>query len=161
MVETWARHHKTGAVIPKGLLSHARSIKNRFSAIETLYQVLYSAADQMIFGEDVANNLNRSSAGIVQLAINLISDWQKKYTGIPEVTLDADFVAMNMLNHTHFVTYGGEYYSYLSARRTADAIWRKHFHSHPLAKDKGEFLWRTLLAPGSSRRPVDVLSKMI
>ncbi len=136
-------------------------MKDRFTSIETLYQVLYSAADQLIFGEDVAHHINCSPAEIFQLATTYICEWQKKHTKIPEPKFISDFVAMNLLNHSHFVTYGGEYYSYLSARRTADAIWKKHFGGNQLARNKGDLLWRTLLAPGSSRRPEDIISNMM
>ncbi len=40
--------------------------------------------------------------------------------------------SMNVLNHGHFVNYGGSYYSYLYAKMYAAQIWHQNFASDPL-----------------------------
>ena len=127
-----------------------------------MYQVLFSAADQLVFGE-TGNYYNNSSSDVYYEALALLGNWQKKNTIIPSVQdhFGNDLVAMNLLNHSHFVTYGGEYYSYIFAKRTADAIWNKHFCGNRLNREKGLLLWNAMLAPGSSRKPEDVLSELL
>ncbi len=40
--------------------------------------------------------------------------------------------SMHILNHGHFVNYGGSYYSYLFAKMYAAQIWGQHFEKDPL-----------------------------
>ena len=60
---------------------------------------------------------------------------------------------LHLPNHSHFVTYGGSYYSYLYAKMYAAQIWNLRFKKDPLNEASGRALFEGLLKFGVSRPP--------
>ena len=67
---------------------------------------------------------------------------------------------INMLTHTHFVNYGGDYYAYLFAKERAQKIWEKHFRKKPLCRESGELIWQKMLKFGAARDPCLILNDL-
>ncbi len=80
---------------------------------------------------------------------------------------------MSLLTHTHFVNYGGGYYSYLLAKMYAAQIYHRHFKNNNsndksssssssssstyLSRDSGLYIWRNMFAYGASKDPSEIL----
>lgn len=67
---------------------------------------------------------------------------------------------MSLLSHTHFINYGGGYYSYLFAKTYAAQIWMMRFQDDPLSRASGELLRDRMLAFGASRASRDILEDL-
>ena len=65
------------------------------------------------------------------------------------------------LRFGHFVGYAGTYYSYPYASCFAAALWQAQFAGDPLARGCGARVRRTLLEPGCSRPPGEVLMEVL
>lgn len=92
-----------------------------------------------------------------------ISKWQTLHSNIPVINYSEGkpIVAIQPLSHTHFINYGGEYYSYLFAKQKAKAIWNRHFIDDPLSAKSGKLIWDRMLALGSAKDPSDILEDVL
>lgn len=153
VVATWARHYNSGVSIPSGLLEEALEMKSSFQAIDLQTQLLYSAADQFVFGPQIGDISNLSPEDIYQKAMIGVRDVQKKFTNLP-LANNTDIIhpaAMSALTHSHFINYGGGYYSYLFAKMYAAQIWDKQFAFEPLSRKSGLYLWNNMLQFGAAK----------
>ena len=84
-----------------------------------------------------------TNAAVYRKALQDVVKVQQQFTELPiapsvtndhsvETAAAVDLPVMNLLNHGHFINYGGGYYSYLFARMYAAQIWHKHFAQDPL-----------------------------
>jgi Zn-dependent oligopeptidase len=92
-----------------------------------------------------------------------IAAWQRDNSRIP-LGRDSDgsaIIGMNLLSHSHFVAYGGDYFAYIFAKAKANEIWDLHFSNKPLRADKGKLMWKTMLAKGAGRPPVKILKDIL
>ncbi|GFT63196.1 mitochondrial intermediate peptidase [Trichonephila clavipes] len=138
VVSKFARHFKTGEVIPHHLVSKLQSCKKKFSACETQLQVFYAAFDQACHSN---NFLNFSST-------ELLAQIQNLYYGLPHVPNTAW-----QLRFGHLVGYGAKYYSYLMSRAVASWIWHRYFKDDPFNQAAGTKYRNELLAHGGSKPP--------
>eukprot|EP01034_Spumella_vulgaris_P025754 gene25754-32243_t len=163
VVSLWARHHLTGERVPQQLVRDALSRKGDFAAIELQQQVLFSAADQYLFGTGIGDLSSLTGEEVFARAVSGLADLQREYTVLPLLTKKgpdgqlSEVPSMNLLNHSHFVSYGGGYYSYLFAKMYAAQIWRKRFAADPLSRSAGDMLWHHMLIFGSGRDPKEML----
>ncbi|GIX97142.1 mitochondrial intermediate peptidase [Caerostris extrusa] len=138
VVTKFARHFKTGEVIPQRLVSKLQSCKKKFSASETQLQVLYAAFDQACHSH---NFVNCSTT-------DLFAQLQNLYYGLPHVPNTAW-----QLRFGHLVGYGAKYYSYLMSRAIASWIWHEYFKNDPFNHRAGKKYRNELLAHGGSKPP--------
>ena len=129
IIQQWARHHRTGQKPPVLLLEEALLSRNPFGAVETQTQILLSAADQHIFGPGLGDVQGLAPTDIYQKARLDVVQIQQKLTDLP---VEKQNPAINMALHSHFVNYGGGYYSYLFAKMYAAQV-RTLTHSRTLA----------------------------
>jgi len=163
VIRRWARHYKTGQTIPKGLIEDALAAKKSFLAIELQTQILYSAADQYAFGTEIGDVSNMSSDEIYQHLLKHISQLQQNLTELPLISNDTNVnhqPLMSLLSHTHFINYGGGYYSYLYAKMYAAQIWQHLFENNPLSKEGGQKLWKRMLGYGAARDNLEMLEEI-
>lgn len=92
-----------------------------------------------------------------------VSTWQEKFTVLPAINSEDGrrLIAMHPLGHTHFVSYGGEYYCYLYAQNKAQEIWDLHFAENPLNIEAGKLLWKTMLKVGAAKNSEDILTEIL
>jgi len=79
-----------------------------------------------------------------------------KYTTIP--------YAANTHAHatfSHFVGYGGAYYSYLYSNLHSLNIWKYCFEANPLSREIGEQYRREFLAHGGAKEPKEIISNLL
>ncbi len=119
IIQQWARHHRTGQKPPVLLLEEALLSRNPFGAVETQTQILLSAADQHIFGPGIGDVQGLAPTDIYQKALLDVVQIQQKLTDLP---FEKQNPAINMALHSHFVNYGGGYYSYLFAKMYAAQV---------------------------------------
>jgi Zn-dependent oligopeptidase len=119
VVSQWARHHITGEPVPIDVLRGALAHKDRsFSACNVQTQILYSAADQFLFGAEMNTEAisHLSHSDIYARGLAGVAEAQQQLTSIPLYycrEAGAMRPNMNLLSHGHFINYGGGYYSYL------------------------------------------------
>ena len=114
VISMWARHHVTQEKVPMQLLRDALSHKGEFAAIELQQQVLFSAADQYLFGTAIGDLSSLSGEEVYQRVLSGLADLQRELTVLPLLTRtgpdgqEREVPSMNLLNHSHFVSYGGD-----------------------------------------------------
>jgi len=64
-------------------------------------------------------------------------------------------------NQSHFVGYGGAYYTYLHSHLHSSNIWKYCFEADPLSREVGERLRKYLLAPGGLLEPKVMLTNLL
>lgn len=169
VLSQWARHHVTGKPAPSGLLEEALKTKGSFKAIDLQTQLLYSAADQFIFGPEIGNISHLSPEDIYYVAVEGITKIQMKLTDLPlgENSQIGEnphrgkfYPSMSVLSHSHFVNYGGGYYSYLFAQMFAAQIWVNVLADDPLSRKGGEIIWQKMLRFGAARDTNEMLTEL-
>lgn len=160
VVNLWARNSVTKMRVPSGLLEEALHAKSSFGALELQTQLLYSAADQHCFGTAMGDLQGCDATEVYYRARSGVAALQSSLTDIP---LPFDYESHNkagmcLLSHSHFVNYGGGYYSYLFARMHAAQIWHHCFAARPLALESGLFIRDRVLRFGAARDTRDMLS---
>ena len=145
LLQRWGRHHVTGLPAPPGFFDDALVQRRTTEILEVQAQLLYALCDQMAFGEgmgDLCGGLeggSRSSSSsssssseevvfdrLVEGAAELQLRHAPSLLLAPHVggggvnssssAAAAGLPDLHLLNHSHFVTYGGSYYSYLFAK---------------------------------------------
>lgn len=126
-------------------------MKNTFIGIETEMQLLFSLADQYVFGSEIGDLTELTPDDIYAKVHSGICELQRELTHLPLGESGTNmYPSMSLLAHNHFVTYGGGYYSYLFAKMYAAQIWQKHFTKDPLSQESGRIFREKLLRYGSS-----------
>jgi len=166
----WARHHATGSRPPPGLLEEALHAKQAFAAVEQQNQLLYSLADQHLFGAGICDLSPLSPEHAYCEGLAGVAALQRRLTDLPlghvsGVTLagrDVDLLPnMPFPSHGHFVNYGGGYYAYVFAKIYAARIWDAHFAQDPLSRRGGDVLWHRMLQYGAGRDSREILSDLV
>ena len=180
MLKRWARHHSTGSPPPDGLVEQALAERGSFFATEVQAQLLYSLADQYMFGSGIGDCQAYNDAQVYDIAMRGAADLQSRYTllAVPELGPESG-PALGLLpakqgqgkgmvrpsslfapSHSHLITYGGGYYAYLYAKMYAAQIWDLQFEKDPLSRASGERLWKDMLGYGVSRDPKKLLTDL-
>ncbi|XP_053631220.2 mitochondrial intermediate peptidase [Cherax quadricarinatus] len=137
---TFARHYKTGEVIPQELLERLVASKSVFGASEMQLQTFYSLLDQHYHGKDRWSPATSTT--------HILEEVQSQYYGLPYVPNTAW-----QLRFGHLVGYGAKYYAYLASRAVASWIWQKYFSEDPFSREKGEKYRCEVLAHGGGKPP--------
>jgi len=160
LLARWGRHVHTNARLPNALAEEAIASTNSFSSIEAQTQLLYSMADQFIFGPRIGAVDHLAPLDVYNHAMHGVALLQEKYTDLPLARLPISSnnhsqqqLLPNMwpLSNTHFVTYGGGYYSYLLAKKYSSMIWNRPFAQTPLSRDGGAVPWKGMLQYGMAK----------
>ena len=128
LLRKWSEHHESGHQAPVGLFEEVLANRSSLEALETQAQLLYSLSDQYIYGPQIGSVQDMSDIKIYKRAMEGTAALQLKYTPMSTANvelLQGDNVhtpSMYMLSHTHLLTYGGHYYSYLYAKMYAAQI---------------------------------------
>jgi intermediate peptidase len=146
VISLFAKHYKTGEVLPEKALHQIRQSKTMFKAMDTQEQLHLSAVDQYLHSGPVLNG--KSSTEVIgQLS---------QYAPVkfpPGVAPHKYF--------THLDSYGAFYYTYLYSTLFSANIWEKCFARDPLNREAGELYRRELLAYGGAKDPLVMVRKLL
>ena len=165
LLQRWGRHHATGQAAPAGLFEEALHQRRYTEALEVQSQLLYSLCDQYAFGTQIGDVRDADDTDVYDQVLAGALELQKVYASQLPFAKDLSgrspgLPDLHLLGHSHLVTYGGSYYSYLYAKMYAAQIWQLRFKGDPLNKESGEALWKGLLINGVSRSPQKMLSEV-
>ena len=146
VLRTFARHWKTGEVIPEHMARQFSNDKKLFYASETHLQVFYSLVDQMLHGHLPFEKSIRQ----------MVADVHSKYHYHEAVPDTAWY-----LRFGHFVGYGAKYYSYLVSKSIASQIWNSSFRQDPFSKTHGTRLRECILKHGGEIKPEVLVQQML
>lgn len=96
--------------------------------------------DQYVSGPDIQPDYEarllqlRSSSEGGQGAAVMFALVQEYMARVSEELKFSPSVSANLLQHSHLVSYGGAYYSYLFAKMHAAQIWQNRFAEDPLCR---------------------------
>lgn len=184
----FARHIQTGASPSAQLVQQALQAES-FTGLRTQTQLLYAAADQALFGpraaaalldqtdrpdrqfEEVMRHIAQAQQDFTVLPVGVLDGqrdgelMQQVRTLLPSAlqSVRLQEMALPMMNpfaHTHFINYGGSYYSYLLAKAYAAQIWQHLFRSDPLDCRAGQIFRDRFLAFGSSANSQRLLDEV-
>jgi len=144
VLSLFAHHYKTGAVIPASYLAQIKKSKNQFRGSDIQGQISYSAMDNIFH----SGPRTKSTTQIAEEVHN-------RYTTIPYSKNS------NHANVTHFIGYGGAYYTYLHSHLHSANIWKYCFEPDPLSREVGERYRKFFLAPGGSLEPKIMLNNLL
>ncbi|KAF2361484.1 Peptidase M3A/M3B catalytic domain [Trinorchestia longiramus] len=141
VIQTFARHFKTGEPLPDLVLQSLVRSRAVFAASELQTQVYYAAVDQRYHSNTVAWETGVSTSDVLK-------EEHEKHYGLP-------YVENTAWQHrfSHFVGYGGKYYAYLVSRAVASWIWETYFQANPFSRDAGERYRREVLQHGGGVPP--------
>ena len=147
VAKLFARHYKTGEVIPDAILDTFLRSKQYFAALEAQSQAMYALFDMHLYSAPDASAVD---------SVALFERLHNEHTLIP-------FPRGTHWHSTfgHLVHYGAGYYSYLLARVIAAGLWHRCFARDPLSRDAGEQLRRELLSMGNAQDPQCMLESLL
>lgn len=167
LLQRWGRHYASGSSAPEGLFEEMVEQRRSTEILEVQGQLLYALCDQYAFGAGIGNLSAASEEETFLRVVEGAAALQKKHTpaillasdigGDKSTRTDLGLPDLHLTNHSHFVTYGGSYYSYLFAKMYAAQIWNLRFKGDPLNQTSGQALLEGLLMYGVSRPPRDLL----
>lgn len=146
VLKSFARHWRTGEVIPDEMVAQFSRDKKLFYASETHLQILYSLVDQVL----------HSSFPSEKSTSEVVSDLHKKYfyhEAVPNTAWHLRF--------GHFVGYGAKYYSYLVSKAIASQIWNSCFRQDPFNKTQGSKYRERILKHGGEIHPEFLIEDML
>ncbi|XP_061183645.1 mitochondrial intermediate peptidase-like [Saccostrea echinata] len=146
VISLFARHFRTGELLPLDAIEKFCKASNMFSASEMQLQIVYSMLSQKLHGE---HPLGKSTT-------ELYAEIHNQYMGVPYVEGTAPHLRIGHLNG-----YGARYYSYLMSRAVASKIWQQCFKEDPLNREVGERFRREVLAYGGEIPPQELISGML
>ncbi|RMC07279.1 hypothetical protein DUI87_16736 [Hirundo rustica rustica] len=146
VVNQFARHYKTGQLLPKNMVSRLCESKKVCAAADMQLQVFYAVLDQIYHGK---HPLKKSTTEILK-------ETQEKVYGLPYVHNTAW-----QLRFSHLVGYGAKYYSYLMSRAVASMVWKQCFAQNPFDRAMGERYRREMLAHGGAKEPMLMVQGML
>ena len=165
LLQRWGRHHATGQPAPSGFFEEALQQRRSTEALEAQSQLLYSLCDQYAFGERMGDVRAVDDSSVYDQVLAGAMELQRLYA--PQLPFaealsgsSSGLPDLHLLGHSHLVTYGGCYYSYLYAKMYAAQIWQLRLKDDPLNRESGDALWKSLLIHGVSRPPQDMLSEV-
>lgn len=145
VLSTFARHHRTGEMIPKAMVQNLCRSRHMYNALDTHSQVFYSILDQKYHG--LPSNLTTTE---------ILKQCQEKYHFLGYVEGTAW-----QLRFGHLVNYGAKYYSYLLSRAVASKVWHGCFEADPFSSSNGEKWRREVLSHGGSKPPLTLLQALL
>ncbi|KAK6536588.1 Mitochondrial intermediate peptidase [Arthrobotrys megalospora] len=124
----FARHYKTDAPLPQGLLQKRVKIGKLMEHSETYQQVLLALLDQELHSEKALDKKFDSTEVYRRL--------ERAYGLLP--LKEGEEGGSWQGYFTHLFGYGGLYYSYMLDKAIADKVWKEVFVGDPISRDAGE-----------------------
>ncbi|XP_064615682.1 mitochondrial intermediate peptidase-like [Liolophura sinensis] len=147
VVLSFARHYKTGDMIPKDLVDNLFNSRKLFAASDTQLQVFYAVLDQVY---------HKDYPGSGKTSTELMEEVQRQYYRIPYIPDTAWH-----LRFGHLVGYGAKYYAYLLSGAVAASIWQKCFKQDPFNREMGEQYRIKMLSHGGGKHPTLLVQDML
>jgi thimet oligopeptidase len=141
MLQTFAKHHETGAPIPKDLVEKMRRAKVFGRAIDTSFQVLYAALSLNLYNR-TPSSVNPDS---------LAKAYEASYVPYPPMP-DTHFQA----SFGHLDGYSAMYYTYLWSLVIAKDLFSQFDRDHMMDSAVASRYRRSVLDPGGTK-PADQL----
>lgn len=144
VVKEFARHYKTGEILPENILKSMRKTRYFFSGMDTQFQIVSSLFDQKVHSTSNPN------------FFKLTQELQNQHTFIPYIEGTHWFSSFS-----HLAAYAAGYYSYLYSRIFSSSIWHQSFSKNPFDRNAGEKYRREILQYGGSKDPKEMLKGML
>ena len=145
VLESFARHYKTGQPIPESYLSTFQLSGRLFPAFDMQIQTASALTDLLLHTKQPLKSSSTDFA----------TKLHRQYTPIQ---LPPGVTWLHRFNH--FYGYGARYYSYLWSRAVSCLIWRRCFERDPFSRDSGTRL-REMLQYGGGRSPWRLVRDML
>lgn len=147
VLESFARHYKTGCPIPGLHLSTFQLSGKLFPAFDMQMQTVYALTELLLHTKP----LLQSSITCTEFAAELYCQYAPMQLS-PGVTW--------LLRFNHLYGYGARYYSYLWSRAVSCLIWRRCFEQDPFSRESGSRL-RRMLQYGGGLAPKTLVRDML
>ena len=145
VLQSFARHYKTGRPIPESHLSTFQLSGKLFPAFDTQMQAIYALTDLLLHTEKL------SEISCTDFAAS-VYDRFAPIKSTPKGTW--------LLRFNHFYGYGARYYSYLWARAVSCLIWQQCFMDDPFSRERGKE-FREMLRYGGGMPPEVLVKDML
>ena len=140
----FAKHHKTGEVLPAELYKKMLAARNLGSGIHTLQQIFYGLLDMTLH--------NRYDPDGKTTTTEIVRHLQNSITPFP--FLDGTYMEAGF---DHLTGYAAGYYGYLWAKVYAEDIFSVFKMNGVFSREEGMKLKDTLLSKGSTMEEKDIL----
>lgn len=147
-VKLFARHYKTGEVLPKTMFERMRAAKNVGSGTATLQQVYYGVLDMTLH--------DRFVPGGSETTTDVVKRLQNEITLTPFLD-GTQFQA----SFGHLVGYGAGYYGYLWSRVYAEDMFSQFEKHGILDQTTGRRYRDIILAKGNSEEPLELVKQFL
>ncbi len=147
VLSLFAKHYKTGAMIPDDLLDRMIASRNATSGVLALQQVLYGTLD-FTLNDDFKIMDEHSIPDLVRQLQNSIT----LYPYVDGSHFEASF--------GHLTNYGSQYYGYLWSLVYAQDMYSV-FEKDPLSPETGNRFRRMVLAKGGSDDPLNLVRNFL
>ena len=135
VLKTFAKHYKTGEVLPNNLLAGMKAARTLGSGLETEHQFYYGLVDQAY------HTAKGGKIDIIQTAIDLYPEIEL-YPKVPEVWFESSF--------GHLVGYEGAYYGYQWSLVFAQDMFQRFEELGLLSPAAGKYYREKVLSRGGS-----------
>lgn len=142
VLKTFAKHYKTGEVLPDSLLKGMQAARTLGSGIETQGQLYLGAMDQA-FHTVPDGVVDTTKVG------NEVYEKSTLYKAVPGTFFQAQF--------GHLVGYEGAYYGYLWSLVYAQDLYTLFREKGPLSEEAGMYYRKKILAKGGSVDEMELL----
>jgi thimet oligopeptidase len=145
----FAKHYKTGEVLPKELHDKMMAAKNVSSGIGAEAQILYGSLDMTLHDKFDPYNENNSVDAVIR-------DLTKSLTHYPYVEGTHFQAAFG-----HLIGYGASYYGYMWSNVYAEDMFSEFEKNGVLDKKPGMKYRNIILAKGGSEEPMDLVKEFL
>ena len=147
-LDLFAKHYKTGEMIPDSLLNKIIEMKTVNSGISTLGQIFYGSYDFYLH--------------------NIYVPFQGETTTDVAIRLKGDILDYDVMEDSYFqaafghlMHYGSGYYGYMWSKVYAQDMWSKFEEAGPLNPEVGMEYRKKILEPGASRDPMELVKDFL
>lgn len=145
VLQSFAKHFKTGLPIPDSHLATFQLSGKLFSAFDMQLQTVYALTDLLLHSRPPLQS------SCTEFAADLYHHYAPMRP-IPGVTW--------LLRFSHLYGYGSRYYSYLWSRAVSCLIWRECFKNDPFLRESGDRL-RGMLRHGGGMAPMELVKEVL
>lgn len=155
VLATFAKHHKTGRVLPPFLLDALLQERKKFSALETSNQIMMATLDQQ-FHSDLPLQKSALSKTTGRFdSEKVLKQVHQDFHVIPHAPGTSWQTSFG-----HLFGYGSTYYSYLFDRAIAAKIYRQKFEADPVNRERGEEFKQGVLRWGGGKDPWEMVGSV-
>lgn len=143
VLSQFARHRKSGKIIPEALVAQITGSRRRFRGWDTLTQSVQGTFDLTVHGAgfdgDTTAAYERIYNDIMPISTLKGLQWHARFE--------------------HLTNYAAQYYAYQYSKVVASALWHRGFADDPLRPDsQAAARWRRVLSLGGARPSPQLLS---